>query len=339
MGCLQRGADLSTLRAALRAASRGESFLGPELDALLRPGAGEALSAREEEILGLIAEGFTSRQIGERLTLSPKTVENHRAHIKDKLSIRTTAGLVRHVLRQRERRSAAPARPPVAPVQSVAAPNPGRRATDAPGQFGPDFQAELEQLFRWRRDVRRFKREPLPPGALELLMAQANLSPSVGLSQPWRFVRVNDPARRAKIVQNFERNNNAAQREYPDEKAQLYAQLKLAGLKEAPEHLAVYADTGTNKGSGLGRRTMPEMLCYSAVTAVYTMWLAARARGWGMGWVSILNPVQVSMILEVPFGWELVAYLCIGLPEEEHLDPELQRHGWETRAPPVILER
>ena len=112
----------------------------------------------------------------------------------------------------------------------------------------------------------------------------------------------------------------------------LYASLKLAGLKEAPCHVAVFVDETTRAGHGLGRQTMPETLHYSAVAAVQTLWLAARAYGLGVGWVSILAPAEVARILDVPEEWSLVAYLCVGYPEEEHLDPELERQGWQARA-------
>jgi len=100
---------------------------------------------------------------------------------------------------------------------------------------------------------------------------------------------------------------------------------------EAPIHLAIFSDEGTTTGRGLGRQTMPETLRYSVVGAVQTMWLAARAEGLGMGWVSIFDPVEVRHALDVPESWTLVAYLDIGWPAEEHLDPELERHHWEAR--------
>jgi len=107
--------------------------------------------------------------------------------------------------------------------------------------------------------------------------------------------------------------------------------LKLAGLKEAPIHLAVFSDETTTTGGGLGRQTMPETLRYSVVAAIQTLWLAARAEGLGVGWVSILEPEIVRRVLDVPESWTLVGYLCIGQPVEEHLDPELDRHHWQER--------
>ncbi len=116
---------------------------------------------------------------------------------------------------------------------------------------------------------------------------------------------------------------------YDDARAARYRALKLAGLREAPVHLAAFCDEATGAGLGLGRATMPETLAYSVVGAVQCLWLAARARGIGVGWVSILDPDAVTAILDVPPYWRLVAYLCLGLPQEEHPDPELERHGWQ----------
>src|SRR5216684_1350861 len=103
-------------------------------------------------------------------------------------------------------------------------------------------------------------------------------------------------------------------------------------LENAPVHVAVvFADEAAEEGSGLGRHTMPETLRYSVVAAVQTLWLAARAEGLGLGWISILEPDIIHRVLEVPQTWALVAYLCIGWPVEEYLDPELDRHRWQQR--------
>jgi len=107
--------------------------------------------------------------------------------------------------------------------------------------------------------------------------------------------------------------------------------LKLEGLSQAPVHLAVCADEATAQGAGLGRQTMPETIRYSVVAAIQTLWLAARAEGLGVGWVSILDPAEIKRTLDLPADWSFIAYLCLGWPEEEHADPELERHGWEQR--------
>ena len=199
--------------------------------------------------------------------------------------------------------------------------------------FDEAFRDELRELIRWRRDVRRFRRDPLPPGTVERLIELASLAPSVGLSQPWRFVLVEDTARRAAVRANFERSNADALAAYAGERAQRYASLKLAGLDEAPVQLAVFADRGTAQGHGLGRRTMPEMAEYSAVMAIHTLWLVARAEGLGLGWVSILDRAEVMRALDVPPEWIFLGYFCLGYPQVETLTPELEREGWEQRRP------
>ena len=212
--------------------------------------------------------------------------------------------------------------------------------TQRPSDFDEAFRARLRDLLVWRRDVRCFRRDPLPAGTLERLIHLACLAPSVGLSQPWRFVIVDDPVRRAAVRDNFERCNADALAAQNSERAAAYARLKLAGLDDAPCHLAVFADRSTAQGHGLGRQTMPEMIEYSAVTAVHTIWLAARAEGIGVGWVSILEPAAVAAILEVPSHWKFIAYLCLGFSQAEDDVPDLERKGWEERkACAVVLRR
>lgn len=203
--------------------------------------------------------------------------------------------------------------------------------TAHPPEFDSSFRAALEDLLVWRRDVRRFRADPVAPELVAELLRLAALSPSVGNAQPWRFVLVEDAARRAAVIANFEAANAEALKDYDGARADTYAGLKLAGLKEAPVHLAVYCDDATEMGGGLGRRTMPEMLPYSVVGAITTLWLAARANGIGLGWVSILDPDDVDRTLDVPETWSLVGYLCLGYPVEQHTVPELQRAGWQAR--------
>jgi len=154
----------------------------------------------------------------------------------------------------------------------------------------------------------------------------------VGNSQPWRFVLVEDPDRRARVRKSFETCNADALNAYEGEKARLYATLKLNGFDRAPVQMAVFCETDPAEGAGLGRRSMPETLHYSVAAAVQTFALAARAYGIGVGIVSILDPAEVTAALDVPDHWDLVSYLCIGYPEEEHIDPELVRYGWQGRV-------
>ncbi|QMU19421.1 5,6-dimethylbenzimidazole synthase [Gordonia rubripertincta] len=202
------------------------------------------------------------------------------------------------------------------------------------GTFDDRFVDDLDRLFRWRRDVRRFSREPLEPDLLPEILAAAELSPSVGNSQPWRWVEVQTRSAREAVRDSFVRCNSEALDGYTGERAQLYSSLKLAGLDDAPVHLAVFCEPDPDQGHGLGRQTVPETLEYSVVTAITTMWLAARARGVGIGWVSILDPNEVTAALAVPPTWKLVAYLSIGYPDQKNDVPELERVGWQSRTEP-----
>jgi 5,6-dimethylbenzimidazole synthase len=211
----------------------------------------------------------------------------------------------------------------------------------SPPQFDAAFRDSFRDLVLWRRDVRRFRRDPVDPALIQSLIELASHAPSVGYCQPWRFVLVESKDRREAVKSSFLRANAEALESYDGERRARYTKLKLAGLEEAPIHLAVFADEATQAGAGLGRRTMPETLRYSVVAAIQTLWFAARAEGLGVGWISILEPKVVSRVLDVPESWTLIAYLCVGLPVEEHLDPELDRHRWQERqeAAPLIFKR
>jgi 5,6-dimethylbenzimidazole synthase len=211
--------------------------------------------------------------------------------------------------------------------------------SEAP-QFDAAFQATFAELLAWRRDVRHFRLGEAPDeAALAKLFDLAALAPSVGNCQPTRFVRVDDKARRASIRANFEAANREALGAYGGERAALYARLKLAGLNDAPIQIAVFCDETTSQGHGLGARTMAEARRYSTVCALHTFWLAARARGVGVGWVSILDPGRIAESLDVPPAWTFIAYLCVGFPREEHLIPELERVGWQARETHPVLRR
>jgi 5,6-dimethylbenzimidazole synthase len=201
-----------------------------------------------------------------------------------------------------------------------------------PPVFDDRFRAELANLIAWRRDVRRFRTDPVPQETLDGLLDLAQLAPSVGNSQPWRFIRVDSGAARQRIRENFLRCNAEALAALSGERAQLYAKLKLSGLDAAPVQLAVFCDRSVRQGHGLGIRTMPESLDYSVGGMISLLWLAARAAGLGVGWVSILDPLETARALEAPASFKLIAYLCIGWPQEEHIDPELERVRWQERT-------
>ncbi|GHA57747.1 5,6-dimethylbenzimidazole synthase [Amylibacter ulvae] len=204
-------------------------------------------------------------------------------------------------------------------------------------EFSAAFQTELMELLKWRRDVRHFKTDPIPLDLLQKCLNAFQTSPSVGLSEPWRIVRITSPERRAQALDNFTIANADALRGYSDERAKTYASLKLSGMRDAPEQLAIFCDESTLKGAGLGAQSMPEMRRYSVVAAIMNFWLVTRANGLGLGWVSILDPEQLRRDLDVSNDWALVAYLCVGWPEHETLTPELETVGWETRAPEITL--
>ena len=206
--------------------------------------------------------------------------------------------------------------------------------------FSDQFRQEFTQLLRWRRDVRRFRTDPVEGAVIERCLSTFNLAPSVGLSEPWRIVRITSQTARDAAIANFEAANADALKGYSGEKAQLYSGLKLSGMRDAPVQFAVFCDDETPKGQGLGAATMPETRRYSVVAAITQFWLAARAEGLGVGWVSILDPARLTRDLDVPAGWVLIAYLCVGWPEENKTTPTLQQVGWETRSTTLnILER
>jgi 5,6-dimethylbenzimidazole synthase len=200
------------------------------------------------------------------------------------------------------------------------------------GTFDPHFQNDLSELFRWRRDVRHFIKRPLSDEEVLDLLRVAQLAPSVGNSQPWRFVRIlSEPLREQLAAHVDEESERASKLQAPDRVAE-YRALKLHGLREASEVLAVFCDDSTGTGARLGAATMPEARAYSVVMAIHTFWLAAMAKGLGLGWVSILDPEIVATMLAAKPGWRLIALLCLGYPETVSDTPELERRGWQART-------
>lgn len=204
--------------------------------------------------------------------------------------------------------------------------------------FSDEFRAGLADLMKWRRDVRHFRTDPVAEALVQECLSTLSLAPSVGLSEPWRVIRVRSDTARAAALANYRSANAKALEGYDGEKAALYASLKLSGMVEAPEHFAIFCDDATPKGAGLGAQSMPEMRRYSVVGAITLMWLHARTRGLGIGWVSVLDPQQLCRDLNAPPGWSLVAYLCLGWPRDVSLTPELETKGWEARAAALHIE-
>ena len=206
-------------------------------------------------------------------------------------------------------------------------------------QFLDLQRKHLHDILTWRRDVRHFRRDRIDPEVWKRIEESVDLAPSVGNSRPWRIVRVKSPAARAAIIEDFESSNEAAAKDYEAKDRAAYRALKLAGLREAPEHLAFFTDPTPAAGRGLGRRSMPETLAYSTVMAIHTLWLTARAYNVGVGWVSILNPDRVVRLLDVPPHWALTGYLCVGYPARNDETPELHHAGWQENTRTIWVDR
>ncbi|WP_425358935.1 5,6-dimethylbenzimidazole synthase [Antarcticimicrobium sediminis] len=204
--------------------------------------------------------------------------------------------------------------------------------------FSTEFRSQLDLLMRLRRDVRRFRSDPVDEAALARCLATFALAPSVGLSQPWRILRIETDAARDAALKNFQDSNTDALAGYSGARAKLYSQLKLSGMQEAPVQLAIYCDDDTTQGHGLGAHSMPEMRRYSVACAITLFWLRLRAEGLGLGWVSVLDPARLNRDLEVPQGWHLIGYFCLGHPEAVSETPELEQKGWERRRAALPIE-
>jgi 5,6-dimethylbenzimidazole synthase len=185
-----------------------------------------------------------------------------------------------------------------------------------------------------RRDVRSsFKFDEIPDEVLARLLGAAHHAPSVGFMQPWGFIVIRDREVRDKVHEIFDRARLAAAQVYDDDRRAMYKTLKLAGIREAPINLCVTCDEANVRGHGLGRQTMRETALYSTVCAVQNLWLAARAEGIGVGWVSILDVGELRATLGIPGHVVPVAYLCLGYVTEFCAEPELEIKGWEQREP------
>ncbi|HZU65395.1 MAG TPA: 5,6-dimethylbenzimidazole synthase, partial [Novosphingobium sp.] len=190
----------------------------------------------------------------------------------------------------------------------------------------------LEEVLRWRRDVRHFRTTPIDEAVIEAIHAAMELAPSVGNARPWRVVRVESAGARAAVRASFEACTADAADTYTGERRAAYLRLKLAGLDAAPLQLAVFTLADPAEGHGLGRHTLPQTLDQSTAMAIHTLWLAARVRDIGMGMVSILDGAAVERICAVPPSWRFSAYLCLGYPEQEDDTPLLHRLGWQANT-------
>lgn len=210
--------------------------------------------------------------------------------------------------------------PPAAPVGAKA--------------FSEDARDAVYRAIHTRRDVRdQFLPDPIGDDVLRRLLEAAHAAPSVGFMQPWNFIVIRSEAVRLKAWQAFTKANAEAQAMFPPERRSLYGSLKLEGIRKAPLSICVTCDPDRAGPVVLGRTHNPRMDSYSTVCAVQNLWLAARAEGIGVGWVSIFNDGDIRAMLGIPDRIEIVAWLCLGHVDELYSEPELALRGWRQRLP------
>ncbi|HZS45123.1 MAG TPA: 5,6-dimethylbenzimidazole synthase [Blastocatellia bacterium] len=185
-----------------------------------------------------------------------------------------------------------------------------------------------------RRDVRsQFLPDPIPESIIARLLSAAHHAASVGFMQPWDFILIDDLSVRTQIKEIFERENNRAVSNYQGDRADLYKSLKLEGILESAINLCVTCDRARGGPNVLGRNTIIETDLFSACLAVQNLWLAARAEGIGVGWVSIVDQSELSTLLKLPDNVYPLAYLCLGYVSEFLPSPELEIKNWRSRVP------
>ncbi len=198
-------------------------------------------------------------------------------------------------------------------------------------------EAEREGLYkvmRGRRDIRRFRPAPVPDQVLRRILEMAHLAPSVGFMQPWNFLVITSAELRRQVKASFEETNAHELARIDDSaRRELYTRLTLEGILEAPLNIAVTCDSRRDAPFVLGRAPMPDTDLFSTCLAIQNLWLAARAEGVGVGWVSILDRAAIEHLLQLPTGVRLVAYLCVGYPIEFRPRPMLEEAGWKGRQP------
>lgn len=206
--------------------------------------------------------------------------------------------------------------------------------------FSDSERAAVYRAIFERRDCRHFLPDPVADDALARLLAAAHHAPSVGFMQPWNFLLIRSREVRERIKRAFERANEHAAAQFPGARSEQYRALKLEGILDSPLNLCVTCDRSRHGPVVLGRTAQPEMDLYSTVCAVQNLWLAARAEGIGVGWVSIVDPADLHAILGIPDSVVPVAYLCLGHVPDFPPGPELQRLGWLDRIAlePLVYE-
>ena len=205
------------------------------------------------------------------------------------------------------------------------------RAADPAGWAMPG--ASVGDVIAARRDIRRFRPDPVADDALTAVLEAGHRAPSVGHSQPWRFVVVREQATRDRAAALADRERlRQAEGLTPDRRARLL-DLQLEGIREAPVGVVVACDRRAEAAGVLGRATFPDTDLWSCACAIQNMWLAARAAGLGLGWVTLFEPADLAGLLGLPDGIETLGWLCLGWPDERPPDPGLERRGWSRRQP------
>jgi 5,6-dimethylbenzimidazole synthase len=201
-------------------------------------------------------------------------------------------------------------------------------------EFEPAHKEGVYQAIRLRRDVRgQFLPAPVPEAVLARVLNAAHLAPSVGFSQPWDFVLIKDLELRKAIHQAFLTANREAALMFTEAKREQYLGFKLEGILESPLNICVTYDASRFGPVVIGRTTSPQMGIFSCVCAVQNLWLAARAEGLGVGWVSIVHNREIRRVLNLPPGIVPAAYLCLGYVSRFADKPELEAAGWLPRVP------
>ena len=198
----------------------------------------------------------------------------------------------------------------------------------------PEERRGVYRAIYGRRDVRaEFLPAPIPDGVLARVLRAAHHAPSVGFMQPWNFLVVRDGAVRRAVREAFLRERDRAASLYDEPRRSVFLGLKLEGILDAPINLCVTCDPARGGPHVLGRSAVRETDVYSTCCAIQNFWLAARAEGVGVGWVSILQPGELKTILGIPEPVVIVAYLCVGYVSEFKETPDLARAGWRHRLP------
>jgi len=203
--------------------------------------------------------------------------------------------------------------------------------------FSPEMRRGLyEAIFR-RRDMREFLPDPVPDDALARVLIAAHHAASVGFTQPWEFIIVRDPERRREVKNVFEEERQKNSLQFIGERREKFLSLKLEGILEAPLNLIVTCEPGRFGPGVLGKVSIRDVEVYSTCLAVENLWLAARAEGLGVGWVSIIRNEDLSRIFRIPGGIIPLAYLCVGYVREFPALPVLESEQWAQRLPPRSL--